>query len=64
MNAHDQLLDLAEREGWIVVHDLGLYLEVFKPRRRVTLGFDQQGRYAWCNGAKMPMTAAMALLVT
>lgn len=50
----------------MVLHDLGLYVELLKPNRRIAIGFDQAGRCMWCTGQKprhSAMSSALELLV-
>ena len=64
--AREMLLAVAGREGWTVLHDLGLHVELQRSDRRLALQFDENGRCTWCQGGwehMRPLDAAFHLLI-
>lgn len=54
--AREQLLNVAESEGWEILHDLGLHV-VFRHRqyRRLAMQFDYDGQCVWCEGQSVDL---------
>ena len=46
--AREMLMAVAAREGWTVLHDLGLHVEWMHGPRRLAVQFDGDGRCVWC----------------
>lgn len=64
--AREQLLEVAGREGWTVLHDLGLHLELQRGLERLNIQFDVDGRCTWCEEGDdllLPLEAAFRALV-
>lgn len=64
--AREQLLEVAGREGWTVLHDLGLHVVVERDVKRFAMQFDHDGQCVWCEEQHeplLPLEAAFRALV-
>lgn len=64
--AREMLLEVADREGWHVLHDLGLHVELQRGERRFSVQFDTEGCCTWCEAGwehLRPMDSAVQILI-
>lgn len=62
----EQLLEVAAREGWEVLIDFGLHVELQRGPRRFSVQFDEAGRCTWCQDGrafKRPIDAAIQTMI-
>lgn len=53
--AREQLLEVAAREGWTVLHDLGLHVVLRRNLIQLAMQFDVDGACVWCQGQQEPI---------
>jgi hypothetical protein len=64
--SREQLLEVAEREGWHTLIDLGLHVVLQRGERRFAVQFDLDGRCTWCQDGwehLRPLDSAIRILI-
>lgn len=66
--SRQRILAIARRHGWLVLHDLGLHVELTRPEsgQRLAIQFNMEGLCTWCQyglRTEQPFDAALRQLV-